>query len=138
MLDSFLRTIFFRVVRNLKRDAIATRGDQQAERKTMAPLAAHLLVIVATAFLGAPLSVARAVGVLCLPTRLAGQGRVDNKDEFALAVIQLNQRVSQRSVEIVLLPARSSQKTGHLSAMNRFRGDAPGRLRAAHAAPVTN
>jgi len=138
VLDPFLRTVFFGVVRNLKRNATAGRGNQQAKRKAMALLAVHFLAIVAAAFLGTPLSVPRAVGVLRLAARLAGQSRIDDEEKFALAAFQPQQGGTQRGVEIVLLPARSGQKTRHLPAMNRLRGDAPRGLRATHASSVTN
>src|SRR5258708_6644056 len=102
----------------------------------MALLAGYRLLIVAATFLGTPLAIAGAEGVLRFSARLADQGRVDDEDELPLAALHGEQYISQGIIEALLLPTHSSQEAADLPTMQRVGGHAPGGPRARHPPPM--
>lgn len=118
--EAFLGAVFFGVVRDLKGDSVPRRSDQQTKREAVNVFAPDLLFVVATTFLGPPLSVPGAVGVLGLSTGLREQRCVDDEEEFAFTRLHLQQGESTKRGDVVFLPTRPGQETGELAAVDRL------------------
>lgn len=101
-----LGTILLGVVRNLEGNAYAGGRNQQAKGETMTFLVDNLLLVVTPALGGVAAAITGAVRVLRFLSGLADQRRVDQEQESSPLGFLRQQCLSQRRIEIRLLPSR--------------------------------